>query len=211
MKIIMVTDVVSPFCWMAPMQLAAAMERFPGVDFDLDLRPFQVTPGLPQDYTFEEYQREHMVLTFGDMHQVKHMLNKVEQMGRSVGCDFNLDKIVVWPNSKKAHGLWMMHPDPKQRWELHKAICQGHFSEGKNLNVISVLAEIGALFGLNKKEVHDKLSDNQYIESVLASTVQTRQQGISSVPLMVVADKYTIAGAKSVDEIAAVIQRVLDE
>ena len=193
------------------MQLAVAMARFPDIDFELDLRPFQVTPGLKQGYTFDEYQREHMVLTFGDMLQVKRMLNQVEQMGRSVGCDFKLDDIVVWPNSKKAHGLWMMHPDPKQRWELHNAICQAHFSEGKNLNVISVLAEIGALFGLNKKDVHDKLSDDHYIESVLASTVQTRQQGISSVPLMVVADKYPIAGAKSVEEIAAVIQQALDE
>jgi predicted DsbA family dithiol-disulfide isomerase len=55
MKILMATDVVSPFCWMAPMYLEQAMAKFPDVEFELELWPFQVTPGLPQDYTFEQY------------------------------------------------------------------------------------------------------------------------------------------------------------
>jgi predicted DsbA family dithiol-disulfide isomerase len=211
MKILMVTDVVSPFCWMAPKQIDAAIARFPGIDFELELWPFQVTPGLPQDYRFEQYQQEHMTVTFGNMQQVKFMLGQVEQMGKAAGCDFNLDKVTIWPNSKKAHGLWMMHPDSKQRWELHKLICQAHFSEGKNLNDLSVLAELGAEFGLKKEDVCNKLSDDHYIEEVLNTVDQARQQGVSSVPFIVVNDKFSIAGAKHADDIAKVIQRAIGE
>jgi predicted DsbA family dithiol-disulfide isomerase len=145
------------------------------------------------------------------MQQVKTMLGQVEMMGNMAGCDFHLDKVTVWPNSKKAHGLWMMNSDAKQRWELHKAICQAHFSEGKNLNDVAVLAEIGANYGLNKEDVHKNLEDDHYIDEVLLTIEKVRQQGINSVPFIVLAEKYAIAGAKGPDEIAQAIQQVLDE
>jgi predicted DsbA family dithiol-disulfide isomerase len=209
MKILMATDVVSPFCWMAPKQLELAMAKFPDVEFELELWPFQVTPGLPQDYTFEQYQKEHMSLNFGN--GVKAMLDQVTRMGAMFGLEFRLNDISIWPNTKKAHGLWMMHPDPKQRWELHKALCKAHFNECKNLNDVAVLAEIGADFGLNKEDVHKNLDDDHYIDEVLAAIEKVRQQGINSVPFIVLAEKYAIAGAKGPDELVNAIQHALDE
>lgn len=70
MKIIMATDVVSPFCWIGAIQLEQALAQRPEITFEVELWPFQVTPGLPEDYTFEQYQREHMVLNFGSMEGV---------------------------------------------------------------------------------------------------------------------------------------------
>ncbi len=209
MKIALASDVVSPFCWMACQQVEYAMAQFPEVEFELELMPFQVTPGLPLDYTFERYQREHMTLTFGNMAAVKDMLRQVTAMGAEHGCEFNLDKLTVWPNSRRAHGLWALGETPEQRWKLHKDLCQAHFQHGQNLNDIELLAEIGERHGLVAEQVKSTLRDEAYIDKILMRVEQTRQLGINSVPTLILNDQYRVQGAQGREQLAATIEQIL--
>lgn len=208
-KIAMASDVVSPFCWMACHQVEQALAQFPNVEFELELMPFQVTPGLPLDYTFEQYQREHMTRTFGSMDAVRDMLRQVTAMGLEQGCKFHLEKLSVWPNSRRAHGLWSLGENSQQRWNLHKAVCQAHFQYAENLNDLNTLARIGEQHGLDPGAVEASLADDAYIEQILARISQTRQLGINSVPTLILQDKYRVQGAGGREQLAATIRTLL--
>lgn len=211
MKIIMATDVVSPFCWIGAVQLEQAIALRPNVVFELELWPFQVTPGLPDDYTFARYEAEHMTGAHGSVSQFRQTLKVVKQLGLSIDLDFQFDKLTVWPNTKKAHGLWLLGETPQQRWQLHKALCKAHFNEQRDLNDVDTLAEIGVSLGLKAQVIRHKLTDEDYICEVLEATEQTRRQGISSVPFFVFDNRYELPGAKGCEAILAVIDRVLAE
>ncbi len=209
MKIAMASDVVSPFCWMACHQVEQAIAQFPEVDFELELLPFQVSPGLPQDYSFAQYQHDYMVRTFGSMAAVEDMLQQVTTMGLQHGCEFHLEKITVWPNSKLAHGLWALGESAEQRWDLHKSICQAHFQLGLNLNDLAVLQQIGERQQLQPGLVQQRLQDDAYINDILTRTEATRKLDISSVPTIIVDDQYRVNGVAGRDQLAATIRAAL--
>jgi len=211
LKIAMASDVVSPFCWMACLQVEQAIAQFPEVEFELSLLPFQVTPDLPLDYTFEQYQREHMTRTFGSMDGVRNILSQITSMGRECGCEFHMELVTAWPNSRRAHGLWAMAANEKQRWQIHKALCQAHFQHGENLNEISTLSYIGERFGLDPVRAAEQLSDDSYIRDVLRDVSRTRALGIHSVPTLILNDRHRIQGATGRQELAATIRNILSD
>jgi predicted DsbA family dithiol-disulfide isomerase len=209
MKITMASDVVSPFCWMATHQVEQAMASFPDVDFELDLMPFQVTPGLPDGYTFQLYQREHMTRTFGSMAAVKDMLNQVTAMGAGYGCHFNLDQLTGWPNSRRAHGLWSLGLTGQQRWDLHRDICQAHFEYCRNLNDLAVLVDIGERHGLDADLVGEQLRDDAYLGTIERRIQATRTLGINSVPDILLNGSHAVSGARGRHELVGHIKAAL--
>ena len=211
MKIAMASDVVSPFCWMACTQVEQAILDFPDMEFQVEILPFQVSPGLPQGYTFNQYQREYMIPNFGSAAAVEDMLQQVTAMGKQHGCNFRLDKISTWPNSKKAHGLWALGNLSAQRWAIHASICQAHFELGLDLNNIDVLQQIGESHQLDPQLIRKRLENKTYIEDILADTMATRRQGITSVPTIVLEDEYLVTGVGGRDRLSAAIRQVLED
>ena len=130
-------------------------------------------------------------------------------MGAEHGCEFHLDELTVWPNSRRAHGLWALGQSPEQRWKLHKDLCQAHFQHCQNLNDIDLLAEIGERHGLAAEQVKSALRDDAYIDKILTRVEHTRQLGITSVPTLIINNQYWVQGAQGRLQLAATFEKIL--
>lgn len=139
------------------------------------------------------------------------MLKQVRQMGQAHECNFNFEILHTWPNTRKAHGLWMMGETAAQQWALHNALCKAHFSQGLNLNHLSTLVELETRCGLDATEVQRKLSSDDYIRQVETLITHTQNRGISSVPFFVIDQRYPLAGSKGAEEILIQIDRARAE
>lgn len=69
--------------------------------------------------------------------------------------------------------------------EMHEAIFKAFFEEGRNINEINVLLDVGASVGLNPSDLLGSLQTQQYANKVIADERLAQRLGIIAVPAMV--------------------------
>src|SRR5690606_14802404 len=119
-------------------------------------------------------------------------------MGKEVGIDFNFENAVV-ANSLNAHRLIKFSEAKDLSGKMKEDLLQAHFITGKNIDDIDFLAELAALNGLDKEEVHKILVSDDYTYEVRQDEMEARNLGIGGVPFFVLDKKFGISGAQSAE------------
>lgn len=207
MKVEIWSDVMCPFCYIGKKQFENALSHFEGRNsVEIIWRSFELNPAIQysEGYTLTDYLSE---IKGMDKDAVIQNFERLTEQGKSLGIDFKFD-IAKVVNSRKSHLLIQMAKKQGLQNQIEEALFYAYFTEGKNLEDDSILAEIAKDCGINFTDFAE-ISKSQELDQAVNSDVYMAQQvGARGVPFFVFDDAYAISGAQGADTFLNVLKTV---
>lgn len=94
--------------------------------------------------------------------------------------------------------------------QVHTALFNAYFSEGKNIADRNVIYNIALQAGIDPAEVGAALDSRQYSQKLTDTANECRSIGISAVPAFVINDASPVIGAQPLDVFRSVLTDVAD-
>jgi predicted DsbA family dithiol-disulfide isomerase len=200
-------DVVCPWCYLGLVRLKKALEMRPDVEPEINWRPFQLAPALPEEGV--DY-REHMAKKF-DPAKMKEMQANMTAWAKEEGVIFNFAAIQRAPNTNAAHRLIRWAKAAGKQSEVAEGVMRAYFSEGKFIGDVNVLADIGAAAGLERAELLKKFAAGTDKELVSAEHAMAKGEGITNVPHYSFNGTVTVEGSYPEEDLVLEIDKALKE
>jgi predicted DsbA family dithiol-disulfide isomerase len=200
LRIDVVFDFVCPWCYIGKRRLEAALEVWrtdhPGTPGPVvRWLPFQLYPDIPAGGIS---RREHVERRHGAAGPDPEKQQHVADLGRSLGLEFQTDRITVQPNTIDAHRLSGCAQRRGSQDEMVEVLFRAYFMEGINLNDHDALASLAAAVGFDWSQVAVYLGGATDVQTVERLEVEVRNAGIDIVPFFVFNNKVTVSGAHDV-------------
>jgi predicted DsbA family dithiol-disulfide isomerase len=200
------SDIMCPFCYLGKRKFEAALNQFPEREnVSVIWKSFQLQPDLKTDTSIDIYTYLSQVKGF-EPAQAKQINEHLSQSGRSVGLEYNFDKIIV-ANTFKAHILLHVARKHGKQIEVKESLLKAYFTDGRNVDDIPTLIEIGNSSGLKSDELYEALEEDSCIDPVREDIYEAQQLGIRGVPYFVFNKKYGVSGAQESDLFSGVLEK----
>ena len=196
MKVEIWSDVMCPFCYIGKRKFELALEQFPQKDqIEIEWKSFQLNPDLVPDVSknTSAYLAE---LKGWEPDYAKQVNDHVTNLAAEVGLEYNLDKAIV-ANSFHAHRFIQFAKSHGKGDEAEESLFKAYFTDGKNTDDLTVLAETGAQLDLPEVELEAVLQSNSFAEKVEMDIYEAQQVGVKGVPFFVMDRKYAVSGAQA--------------
>ena len=212
MKIDFVSDVSCPWCAIGLNALEQALARVgPDLQASLHFQPFELNPQMGAD---GQEIVEHLGQKYGiDAAQIAANTEAIRQRGAAVGFDFGIGKRSRIYNTFDAHRLlhWAgLQGDAPQR-ALKHALLKAYFTDGRNPSDHAVLVQAALDAGLAEAEAREVLASDAYRDEVRQAQAFYQQQGIHSVPAVVINDRHLISGGQPVEVFEQALRQIAAE
>jgi len=185
------SDVVCPWCFVGKRRLEQALATAKVTDADIHWHAYQLNPDLPAAGVD---RRQYLESKFGpDAMQRIHA--RLDDVGRSVGIEFQFDRIQRSPNTLDAHRLLWLAGTQGRQGELKEALLAAYFLEGRDVGDRAVLADIAIRNGL-AGDIPAFLAGDAGIHEVHEDLAAAVQLQISGVPFFIFDGRYALAGAQ---------------
>jgi len=205
LRIDIVSDVMCPWCVIGYRQLATALEA-DGIDHEIHWHPFELNPNMPAE---GQDMREHLVEKYG-ITPAQSDANRANMTarGEELGFEFSFAEGFRMHNTFNTHQLlhWANEQDRKN--DLKQALFTAHFTHGRDLSDVAVLADIVAEIGLDRDEATAVMADQRFAAQVRQEQQFWVQQGISGVPAMVFDRQHLVTGAQGVENYKSVLRKL---
>jgi len=210
LKVQIWSDIMCPFCYIGKRRIEEALSLFEHKDaVEIEWKSFEL------DATFiaspEDSLVEHLAEKYGkDNDWAQNMLDNMTQNAKSAGLDFHFEKAIL-ANSHNAHRL--LHLAKKQHLanELEELLFKAYLTEGKDLNNLNTLSEIGIAVGLEAEVVAQVLHSDEYSKEVKQDIQEANTIGVQGVPFFVFDNKYAISGAQPATAFLQTLEKVWEE
>lgn len=195
LKIDFVSDVVCPWCAIGLAGLNIALERLtPETHVDFTVHPFELNPDMP---AAGQEQLEHITEKYGiTADQARINREQIRARAAAVGFTMNRDDASRVYNTFDAHRLLAWAKEKNAQATLKLVLLKAYFSDGKNIADRNVLAELARQAGLDGAEADEVLASDRFAQEVKEEEALWAQRGISSVPAVIVNDRYLISGGQ---------------
>src|SRR5690554_5023382 len=210
MKIEIWSDVMCPFCYIGKKRFDTALEKFPHKDeVDVEWKSYQLNPHLTSqtDKSIYEYLAEHKGIS---IEEARSLNEHVTAMAAEVGLKYKMDQAVV-ANSFMAHRMTHFAKTKGKQSELEELLFKSYFTEGKNIDDLDTLLQLGEEIGLDKNELKSILESNQFAEDVQKDIYEAHQVGLKGVPFFVYNNQYGISGAQPKELFEQTLQQAYNE
>lgn len=195
------SDYVCPFCYLEEPVLER-IRREHGDAVDLEWRAFELRPEpVPTLDPDGEY-----------LHTVWN--RSVYPLAQQRGMTLRLPP--VQPRSRRAMELAEFAREHGRFDDAHRLLFKAFFEDGKDLDNLDVLLEIGTAIGLDREALRAALEQGIYRERVIGQEREAQELGITAVPTMVVsrADEpleaaEALSGAHPYEAVAAAVGRAM--
>lgn len=219
MRIDIWSDIACPWCYIGLTRFEKALAAFPHKDaVEVHYRTFQLDPTLPErdDRSEVQYLAETKGMPSNQIHQ---MFETITTHGKADGLEFNMDDVVVansWTAHRLLHLAKQYDADVTDHAEkitprLKRELLAGHFETGLDLSNHEQLVQVAISVGLDEHRVREVLDSDEFDAAAQADVAQARSYGVSAVPTYVLAEKYALPGAQSVETFTQALQQVWDE
>lgn len=206
LKIDFVSDVSCPWCAIGLASLEQALERIDDVDADIHFQPFELNPDMPQE---GQDIVEHLSRKYGTTtEQAAQNREMIRARGEEVGFIFRNDKRDRIYNTFDAHRLLYWAADEGRQHALKHALFRAYFTDGENPGAHDVLVRRAREVGLDPDRAQQVLSSDEYVEETREQERFYLDQGINSVPAVIVNDRYLIQGGQPVDVFEQALRKV---
>ena len=212
MKIDFVSDIACPWCAVGLNALELALARIgPGLQVDLHFQPFELNPQMAAE---GQEIVEHLSQKYGiDAAQVAANTEAIRQRGASVGFSFGIGKRSRVYNTFNAHRLlhWAgLSGDAPQR-ALKHALLKAYFTDGLDPSDPEVLVQAAAAAGLDEAGARAVLASDAHAADVRRAQAFYQQQGIQSVPAIIINDRHLISGGQPVEVFERALRQIAAE
>ncbi len=206
-KIDFVSDVSCPWCAVGLYSLELALARLAGeIQVQIHLQPFELNPDMPaegQD-TVERLSRKYGMTP----EQVRLNGEAITARGREVGFTFNMDKRTRTYNTFNAHRLLHWAGLEGKQLALKHALLKAYFTDGENPSANELLVRLCSESGLDAQRAHEILYSDEYAAEVRELERYYVEQGINSVPAIIMNDRHLILGGQAPDAFEHALRQV---
>jgi predicted DsbA family dithiol-disulfide isomerase len=210
MKIDFVSDVSCPWCAVGLKSLEQALGRLSGeVTAEMHFQPFELNPQMPPE---GQDIHAHLAEKYGSTpEQLKGNSEAIRARGAEVGFTFNMDKRNRIYNTFDAHRLLHWAELEGRQPVLKHALFQAYFTDGENPSARDVLIDLARKAGLDAARAQEILSSDAYADEVRERERFYLDQGIHSVPAVIIYDRYLIQGGQPVEVFEQALRQVAEK
>ncbi|RNF50502.1 DsbA family oxidoreductase [Marinomonas hwangdonensis] len=204
-----ISDVMCPWCVVGLGNLNQALEQLNDtVNATVTFQPFELNPNMPAE---GQNLTEHITEKYGiSKAQSEQNRAMIQARGKELDFDFNFTDESRIRNSFDAHRLLHWAGLEGKQAELKAALFKAHFSHNQNINDYSTLAHLAASVNLDPAAAKGILENGHFAEEVREQEALWQQNGISSVPTVIINNKYAISGGQPADVFKNAIEEILD-
>lgn len=205
-----VSDVVCPWCALGATALEQAMAILAGeVAVELTFKPFELNPDMPAE---GEQAVSHMMRKYGrTVEEVRSRNEMVIARGRAIGFEFDLEKRSHFYNTFDAHRLLLWALGEGRQVALKRRLLKAYFAEGQNPSDHDTLVRLAGEAGLSTTRAREVLASEVYAPEVRELERFYLEQGINSVPALVLNGRQVVSGSLSVEEYQQLLRQVARE
>ena len=202
LKIDFVSDVSCPWCVIGLRALDQALERVKDeVQAELHFQPFELNPDMPAE---GQEITEHITQKYGiTPEQANANRENIRQRGAQLGFKFSSASDAGGGrhriyNTFDAHRLlhWAGLEGGGLQKALKEALFATYFTDGQSPASHEVLARVAGEAGLNAERAREVLASNRYADEVRDRAQFYLNQGIHSVPAVIINDRHVISGGQ---------------
>ncbi len=197
LKIDFVSDVVCPWCAIGLSSLEIALGKLEGeVAAEIHFQPFELHPDMvPEGAEVVPYLSKKYGMT---AEQVERNQQAIAERGAAVGFEFRMERRSRTWNTFDAHRLlhWAGEVGAAQQRALKHALLSAHFTDGENPGAREVLLRCAERAGLDAQRAAAVIDSNEFAGAVREQERLFTQAGISSVPSVIVNDRYLLLGGQ---------------
>ncbi|MFQ3186091.1 MAG: putative DsbA family dithiol-disulfide isomerase, partial [Marinomonas primoryensis] len=135
----------------------------------------------------------------------------IQARGKEVDFDFNFTPESRMRNSFDAHRLLHWANLEGKQAELKMALFKAHFTHNQDVSDYSTLANLAASVNLDPAAAKGILENGHFIDEVRKQEKMWQQHGITSVPTVIINNKYAISGGQPADTFKKAIEDILTE
>jgi predicted DsbA family dithiol-disulfide isomerase len=200
-----VSDIVCPWCAIGLAAVEQAIERLDGAaDVTLAFHPLELNPGLPPE---GEKIADNLARKYGaGPDQARAAGDRIRTAAAELGVDMRGRSDRLY-DTFDAHRLLHWAGTIGDQLPLKKALLARYFAEGQNVSDPDVLAGAAADAGLDADEARAVLADGRFAGDVRAAERYWRDEGVLSVPTLILDGRYAIPGAQSVERLERALRR----
>ena len=206
MKIDFVSDVSCPWCAIGLHALEKALQRVEDVRADLHFQPFELNPDMPPD---GQDINEHLAQKYGATpEQSEQTREAIRERGNEVGFQFRMDRRGRIYNTFDAHRMLHWAGEEGRQLELKHALFRAYFTNGEDPGSHEVLLRLVREAGLDPKRAAEILASGEFAEETREQERFYLEQGIHSVPAIIVNDRYLIQGGQPVEVFEQALRKI---
>jgi len=138
---------------------------------DIERRGIELQPNIPVEGTPLSPEKEA---------EIKREIEDIRSL--KVGESIELSVPAVDPNTKYAIAATLFAEQEGCGWEFHRVVYRAYWSEGKNIGLVPVLADIADKINWNGNELTRFLKQNDLPERVNHNLKNFRKLGVRGVP-----------------------------
>ena len=189
-------DIICPWCYIGKKRLNAAFAERPQIIPRYIWRCFLLNPSMPSEGM---NRQDYIMGKFGNA--ANEVYSRIAAAGQESGIAFNFDKIKRTPDSRKIHRYLLAAADIGK--DLSDAFFKAYFIDGRDLGDEKELEKIAHEQDVN---ISTNLLESLALDRQINNDIEmSRQMRVDSVPYMIFAGKYAIAGAHMPKHIIPVI------
>lgn len=209
-NILIISDAVCPWCFVAKRKLEQAMKLYSNMKFVVDWAPYYLVQH-DNEYGTETVSSR-LCLKYGEERGLQ-MLQALQKAGESVNITWSDRRFAV--NTTRSHALVKFAKAHNLQNEIMDAIFRAYFENCIDINNIDVLVSIARQVGLDELETRLFLENPETINEVLREAEEVRlRYKVSGVPAFIVSRsdkkgyKLRFSGAQPVEVFAAAFKRI---
>lgn len=210
LKVQIWSDIMCPFCYIGKRRIEEALSQFEHKEaVAIEWKSFQLDAGfIPStddniaEHLAEKYQK--------DIDWAQNMLENTTQNAKMAGLDFHFEKTVM-ANSHNAHRLLHLAKKHNLANELEELLFKAYFTDGKDLNNLDTLSQLGIEVGLEADAIAQVLHSDAYSNEVKQDIQEANAIGVQGVPFFVFDNKYAISGAQPATAFLQTLEKVWQE
>jgi predicted DsbA family dithiol-disulfide isomerase len=195
------SDYVCPFCYLEEPVLEQIREEY-GERVDIHWRAFELRP---EPVPTLDPDGEYLHTTWGQ---------SVYPMAERRGMTLRLPP--VQPRSRRALEAAEFAREQGRFEEMHHALFGAFFEEGRDLDELDVLLDVGGSAGLDPEGLRAALEQGRYTDAVLRDERLAQEIGIAGVPTMLVGpaeaplnEAEVVMGAQPYERVRVAVERAL--
>jgi predicted DsbA family dithiol-disulfide isomerase len=208
MKIDFVSDVSCPWCAIGLHSLEQALARIEDVRADLHFQPFELNPNMPAEGQDID---EHLAEKYGgSAEQFDRNREMIRARGEEVGFEFRMDRRARIYNTFDAHRLLHWAGEEGRQRELKHALFRAYFTNGENPGSHALLIRLAREVGLDPRRAEAILASDEFAEETREQERFYLDQGIHSVPAIIINDRFLIQGGQPVEVFEQALRKIAD-
>ncbi|AYM78200.1 DSBA-like thioredoxin domain protein [Janthinobacterium sp. HH103] len=207
-RIDFVSDVSCPWCVVGLKSLEQALAKLDGtVQADIHFQPFELNANMPPE---GEDIGEHIARKYGSTpEQMAQSREAIRARGEQLGFTFAMDKRGRIYNTFDAHRLLHWAALEGRQKQLKMALFDAYFTQGQDPSSHEVLLKVAGDVGLDTAKAAEVLASDAYADEVRAQERFYQQNGINSVPAVIINERHLISGGQPPEVFEQALRQII--